>query len=87
MKYGALSNRDGRVTLEWEWSAGTPGQLEIRWSEQGGPPVTAPTRTGFGSVLLQRSLKGDLNADVTLEFNPAGLVCVIRAPLGAKLPA
>jgi PAS domain S-box-containing protein len=62
-------------------TAETPRQLEICWREQGGPAVAPPTRTGFGSVLLQRSLKGDLNADVTLDFDPAGLVCIIRASL------
>jgi PAS domain S-box-containing protein len=81
LKYGALSDREGRVTLEWDWTAETPRQLEIRWREQGGPAVAPPTRTGFGSVLLQRSLKGDLNAAVTLDFDPAGLVCIIRASL------
>ncbi len=83
MKYGALSNREGHVTLEWEWTQETPPQLEIRWHEQGGPRVAPPTRTGFGSVLLQRSLKGDLNAEVTLDYDPAGFVCVIRVPVAA----
>jgi hypothetical protein len=38
-------------------------------------------------VLLERSLKGDLNADVNLAFEPSGLVCVIRAPLAAAAKA
>jgi PAS domain S-box-containing protein len=87
MKYGALSNGEGRVTLDWDWTEETPRRLEIRWREQDGPAVTPPSRSGFGSVLLQRSLKGDLNADVSLEFNRAGLVCVIYAPLAANPPS
>jgi two-component sensor histidine kinase len=83
MKYGALSNGEGRVTLDWDWTEETPRRLEIRWREQDGPAVTPPSRSGFGSVLLQRSLKGDLNADVTLDFDPAGLVCIIRASLAS----
>lgn len=86
MKYGALSNREGHVTLEWEWLDETPPRLELRWQEHGGPAVAPPTRSGFGSLLLQRSLKGDLNAEVTLDFDPEGLVCVIRAPLVGPAP-
>lgn len=83
LKYGALSNREGRVTLDWDWVGDVPPRLEIRWREKEGPPVSPPKRSGFGSVLLERSLKGDLNADVSLAFEPSGLVCVIRAPLAA----
>jgi PAS domain S-box-containing protein len=81
LKYGALTQPEGKVTLEWKWTDESQSRLEIQWREQGGPPVSPPTRSGFGSVLLERSLKGDLNADVSLDFQPSGLVCTIRAPL------
>jgi len=86
LKYGALSIPGGKVALAWEWTDETPPRLDILWREQDGPPVSPPSRSGFGSVLLQRSLKGDLNAEVSLDFNPSGLVCSIRAPLAAGRP-
>ena len=81
LKYGALSNADGRVAMQWELGGATPKQLRLTWREQGGPPVAPPTRRGFGSLLLERILRGDLSADVTLDYQPSGLVCTISAPL------
>jgi PAS domain S-box-containing protein len=50
-KYGALSEPDGQVTIRWRRAA---GELILSWVEQGGPPVKPPTRSGFGTRLLQQ---------------------------------
>jgi PAS domain S-box-containing protein len=81
VKYGALSNDTGRITLEWSRSEVPDAQLELVWREHGGPPVSPPTRRGFGSLLLDRTLAHDLNGKVAMEFKPDGLVCSISAPL------
>jgi PAS domain S-box-containing protein len=78
-KYGALSNQDGSVQVSW--SVSTDRDLRIRWQEIGGPAVQAPERSGFGRLLLERALRSDLDAEVELEFAPAGLQCVISFPL------
>jgi two-component sensor histidine kinase len=59
---------------------GTP-LLTLEWRETGGPAVSPPAQTGFGSRLMKSSVKQDLAGEVALEFNPAGLVCRIEAPL------
>lgn len=79
IKYGALSNDAGRVSLEWERTGGP--RLRLRWSEHDGPPVVPPERRGFGTRLVERSLSQDLDADVSLDFRPSGLVCTIDLPL------
>jgi two-component sensor histidine kinase len=81
-KYGALSQPDGRVELQWQ--AGEAG-FRLTWRERGGPPVTAPTRTGFGSRLIQRGLTAELKGEVVMDYAPDGLVCTITAPLGETL--
>jgi PAS domain S-box-containing protein len=81
IKYGALSNESGTVCVEWSRTAGPEAQLDLRWTESGGPPVVPPTRRGFGSLLLERTLAQDLDGEVTTRFDPSGLVCIIRAPL------
>jgi len=78
VKYGALSLPAGRVDVSW--SAGD-GRLRWQWRERGGPPVVAPPRTGFGSVLIQRSLAAQLSGTVTMDFAADGLTCTIDAPL------
>jgi two-component sensor histidine kinase len=56
-------------------------RLVLRWTEKGGPPVKPPTRQGFGTRLLQHALPTESGVSVTVEFNPDGLVCVIKAAL------
>jgi two-component sensor histidine kinase len=78
VKYGALSNQDGVIDIEWSLLEGT---LQLRWTETGGPPVVPPTRRGFGSRLIERGLRHEIGGKVTLEFPTSGLICTIEAPL------
>ncbi len=78
-KYGALSDGDGRVVVNWSVAG---NRLRWRWEERGGPPVQAPERKGFGSRLIARGVAHELSADVRLEFPTTGVVCEIDAPLG-----
>ncbi|MDF8332693.1 sensor histidine kinase [Novosphingobium cyanobacteriorum] len=70
LKYGALSRPSGRVRLEWQES---DGRFRIAWSETAGPPVQAPDGTGFGTTLIRHIPARSLLADVTLDYDPAGL--------------
>lgn len=79
LKYGALSSPTGRVTLRWSIDRGE--MLHLAWTETGGPVVTPPRRTGFGTRLLTRSLAAELHGVVTIEFPPTGVVCTINAQL------
>ncbi|MDH4744122.1 response regulator [Sphingomonas sp. CBMAI 2297] len=85
-KYGALSNEAGRVRLEWRLR-GT--MLELEWAESGGPAVAAPSRRGFGTALIERSLKAEGGSAVA-SFVPAGLRWILTLPHAggaAELPA
>ncbi|CAN7363533.1 PAS domain-containing protein [Phenylobacterium sp. LjRoot225] len=74
-KYGALSVPEGRVTIRWSVSG---DELRLLWIEEGGPPVATPTRAGFGTRLLQRSLAHELHGEVAFTFAPEGVRCEIR---------
>jgi PAS domain S-box-containing protein len=80
LKYGALSNGRGRVVLAWTYDAASR-DLALTWTETGGPPVVSPTRRGFGSRLIERSLRGELKGAATMDYRPEGLVCAMRATL------
>ena len=79
-KYGAFSVPAGSVLLTWtvDEEEGKRRWLKVTWRESGGPSVTAPTKTGFGGSLIERSLPG---ANVRREFVREGLVCVIELEL------
>lgn len=81
-KYGALSVDTGRVELTWVRAADLAGpRLDLTWRERGGPPVSRPARTGFGTRLLTQGLRADLDGAADVDFAPDGVVCRITAPL------
>jgi len=80
IKYGALSCKEGRVTLRTAREARADGEwLVIDWAESGGPDVAAPTKLGLGTRLVKRGLAPDGEADLT--YDPAGFRARICAPL------
>jgi two-component sensor histidine kinase len=80
-KYGALSVSAGQVSISWSVMPGEPRQLTLCWQERGGPPVSPPTRKGFGTRLIERSLAQELAGEVSLVYVPTGVVCTVKAPL------
>jgi two-component sensor histidine kinase len=77
LKYGALSVATGRVEIEWRRNG---DRLHLSWSEMGGPPVSQPTRTGFGSRLITQGLAAQ-DGKAEMNFRPAGVICVIDCAL------
>jgi two-component sensor histidine kinase len=82
-KYGALSAETGRVDLAWRVHESADGdrRLVLRWRERGGPAVTPPTRRGFGTTLIERSVGFELGGSIDLSFTPSGVTCEIMFPL------
>jgi len=80
-KYGALAAPGGTVSVEWDVTHGDDPRLSLIWRESGGPPVTPPTRRGFGTHLIERALAGECGATIELDYKPMGLECRLKAPL------
>lgn len=74
VKYGALSNEIGTVSVSWKRSG---DGLVLEWREAGGPPVSPPAGGGFGTKLLTRGLLDDGTGRVDLRFEAAGVVCTM----------
>ncbi len=85
-KYGSLSVGGGRVNVSWTIDRGSdPNDIIIDWRETGGPTVTASTRRGFGSRLLEQGLAREFDGDVQLTFASEGVWCRMRLPFSNKL--
>jgi PAS domain S-box-containing protein len=76
IKYGALSNGSGRVTVAWEQQVQT-SLVKLIWRENGGPQVSPPARKGFGSHLIEWAFGGQLG-QAQLVFSPQGLSCILE---------
>ncbi|HQS13647.1 HWE histidine kinase domain-containing protein [Reyranella sp.] len=70
-KYGALSDSSGAIDIATRLDA--QRNLHITWTEQGGPPVKAPTRRGFGSTVIERSIPYDLKGEATVDYEVTGV--------------
>jgi len=85
-KYGALSTPEGRLKVDWRVEEGPSPLLRLTWTERDGPPVSPPTRLGFGARLLEKGLAGELSGDVTLTYDNLGLICRMGLPMRALEP-
>lgn len=77
-KYGALSSDRGRVRIHWQFC--DAAKLKLTWEEQGGPPVIAPERSGFGRAMIESVVGKALEGEVRLSFPAKGVHCVIVIP-------
>jgi len=79
VKYGGLSRAGGQVALT---GCSADGRYTLTWAESGGPTVAAPpTRKGFGTVLAERSIAGQLDGLLEHDWAPGGLVMRLDVPV------
>ena len=67
LKHGAWLDANGKVNLSWQEKGDS---LKFCWKESGGPVITVPTMTNFGTKLIKASFP-----NTTIEYKPTGLVC------------
>lgn len=81
-KHGALSVPQGKVLLSWAIDhAGEQPMFRLTWRELGGPPVSTPTRRGFGELLVRRIAPRDVAGRSTVSYESEGFQYELVAPL------
>lgn len=84
-KYGALSDSTGAIDIETRLDS--QRNLLIAWTEHGGPPVMPPSRRGFGSTVIERSIPYDLKGEATIDYAPTGVRARFVVPAAYVRPA
>ncbi|MDP9592088.1 UNVERIFIED_ORG: two-component sensor histidine kinase [Shinella zoogloeoides] len=81
-KYGALSVADGNIHVEWSLKPGPKDRnyLTCEWREIGGPKVAPPTRSGYGTKLIERTA-AHLRGTSELTYGSDGLTATIKIPM------
>jgi two-component sensor histidine kinase len=77
-KYGALSVQNG--ILDVRWRLGEAGALQLDWTERGGPAASQPTRKGFGSRMVERVVRMELDGSFDCSYAPEGYSCELTIP-------
>ena len=86
-KYGALSDRKGKVQISWQIEGGEEPAFEVCWIETGGPHVVKPEHPGFGEVVIKRMAESALNGKALIEYRPEGIYWRLRCPVASVLDA
>jgi two-component sensor histidine kinase len=81
-KYGALSTDTGNVDIGW--SAGDD-TFTMTWTERGGPPVSAPKRPGFGTMVMKAMTERTVGGTVDLDYAPSGVTWRLTCPITKAL--
>jgi PAS domain S-box-containing protein len=79
-KYGALSCREGHLNVDWQLDS---GMIKLNWREAGGPPTQVPKTHGFGTKIINATVK-QMGGDVMLDWRPKGLHCTLSIPTDDK---
>ncbi len=81
-KYGALSTDTGRVDVCW---GADRDALTMSWTERDGPPVSAPKRRGFGTIVMETMAERSVDGKVDLDYAPSGLTWRLTCPAANAL--
>jgi PAS domain S-box-containing protein len=79
-KYGALSVPNGRLSVSWQMRTNGGRCLLLVWKETSGPKVSAPNVSGFGSTLVDQTLRA-LGGEALVHYNTDGVNCEIKLPI------
>jgi len=85
-KYGALVRPEGHLSIRWAVEDAENRAVRLVWEEQGVAGLERPTRTGFGTRLIERGLIGVGGGSTALEFRPEGVFCVLTLPVPVDEP-
>ena len=87
-KYGSLSVPEGSVDIHWHVESGAgPENLQLLWSETGGPPVFPPHHQGFGSQLITFSVAHEFGGKAEMSYPPEGVQWRLTLPLRDRILA
>ncbi len=83
-KYGSLSGVEGKVEVSWKKLPDGDGQerVDLQWRESGGPLVSVPRETGFGTTLITKGAQYELQGESDICYDRAGLQYKVVFPLG-----
>jgi PAS domain S-box-containing protein len=79
-KYGALSSAAGRLSVTWEIRSNGERHLVLEWRESGCRNVAVPTERGFGSTLIEQTVKAQ-GGKASISYGADGITGTFVMPL------
>ncbi|HEY6259468.1 MAG TPA: PAS domain S-box protein [Xanthobacteraceae bacterium] len=87
-KYGALSVPNGRLSIGWRMRTDEKDHFLLDWKESHGPKVSVPSGHGFGTMLIEETLRA-LGGEAVIHYYADGVTCEMALPLPqeSRMPA
>jgi PAS domain S-box-containing protein len=82
-KFGSLSTLHGRLSITWQLRINGARELHLCWRESGGPEVNAPKTAGFGSTLIEQTLRAH-GGEASMRYDAQGITFEMRLPLAEQ---
>lgn len=81
-KYGALASSEGKLEVRWSRTdEGNGEMLVVRWTETGGNGGASPQTSGFGTQLIDSTIRASLLGKIEKQFDETGFRAVIEVPM------
>jgi CHASE1-domain containing sensor protein len=83
LKYGEATSEKGSLSVEWAVarSSGRKYRLVLSWKETNLAGIAKPSRTGFGTTLIDMNITRELGGTIRRDFGDNGLTIEIDVPL------
>ncbi|MFS0826992.1 GAF domain-containing protein [Pseudomonas phoenicis] len=88
-KYGALLQPGGELHISWQTEQRSADDahdgFSLNWQELNGPVVLAPSRKGYGTLMVNGALRNAFNGSAAFTYEAPGFNCLISAPFNERL--
>lgn len=82
LKYARVGEDGGSLTVDWTLERAPKGKLlQLTWTEISAHAVEPGTAKGFGTRLIDASIRGELGGHIEREFSGHGLCVRMSVPL------
>lgn len=78
-KHGALSIPEGTLSAKWELPLNGAREFRLDWVETGGPKVPPRSERGFGTTLIEQSVRS-CDGHISVDYADQGMRCRITLP-------
>ena len=84
-KYGALSQPSGQLSICWRTATDDPSRLKLSWRESGVANAAEPSKGGFGTRLINATVKQEMRGNLTVRYEKDGIRYDMDLPLAPAI--
>jgi len=81
LKYSGVADENAELTVRWTYEGKRDKRmLKLVWAEKGNVAAAPPETKGFGTRLVEASVRGELGGEIERRFDDGGMTVVFTIP-------